>query len=113
MGVVRGKRLIIKNQVFFFSANVRRDKQLEIKNILEVHNDLKDSNYLGLPSLIGRSKKSVFNFIKERVWHKVQDWNNKLLSKAGKTIMVKNVGQSIPSYSMSCFLIPKSLCVEI
>lgn len=37
-----------------------------------------------------------------------------MLSKAGKTVMIKNVAQSIPSYNtMSCFLIPKSLCTEI
>lgn len=92
---------------------MRRDKQLEIKDILAVHNDLKDSKYLGLPSFIGRSKKAVFNFIKERVWHKIQNWSNKLLSKAGKTIMVKNVAQSISSYSMSCFLLPKTLRGEL
>lgn len=85
----------------FFSSNVRRDKQQVIKDILEVHSDLGDSKYLGLPSLIGRSKKSVFEFVKERVWKKVQDLSHKLLSKAGKIIMVKNVAQTIPSYSMS------------
>lgn len=97
----------------FFSSNVRLDKQQELKTILEVSNDLKDSRYLGLPSLIGRKRKTVFNYIKEKVWKKVQDLNHKNLSKAGKTVMVKNVAQSIPSYSMSCFLLPKSLCLEI
>lgn len=97
----------------FFSANVRLDKQQEVRNILEVNNDLKDSKYLGLPSFVGRSKKAVFSFIKERVWRRVQDWSHKNLSKAGKTVMVKNVGQTIPSYSMSCFLLPKSMCSEL
>lgn len=55
----------------FFSCNVRRDKQYEISNIPGVHNELKDSKYLGLPSLIGRSKKKVFSFVKKRVWKKL------------------------------------------
>ncbi|KAL8125617.1 hypothetical protein AgCh_013044 [Apium graveolens] len=97
----------------FFSANVRMDKQIEIKHMLGVSNDLGDSKYLGLPSLIGRAKKSVFNFIKERIWRRVQNWNHKSLSKAGKSVMIKNVAQSIPTYRMSCFLIPKSLCTEM
>lgn len=54
-----------------FSSNVRRDKHLGISNILGVHNALKDSNYLVLPSLIGRSKKKVFSFVKERVWKRI------------------------------------------
>lgn len=41
----------------FYSANVRRDKQLELAGILGVHNDITYTKYLGLPSLIGRSKK--------------------------------------------------------
>lgn len=78
-----------------------------------MHNDLRGSNYLGLPSLIGRSKKSVFRFLKERVWRRIQCWGNKLLFKGGKTVLVKNVAQTILSYFMSCFMIPKSLCQEI
>ncbi|KAL8134372.1 hypothetical protein AgCh_009411 [Apium graveolens] len=97
----------------FFSANVRLDKQNEIKRILEVNNELKDSKYLGLPSFVGRSKKAVFNCVKERIWRRVQDWNHKTLSKVEKTVMVKNVGQSIPTYSMSSFFMPKTLCIEI
>lgn len=37
----------------------------------------------------------------------------RLKSKAGRIIMIKNAALSIPSYSMSCFLIPKSLCLEM
>lgn len=51
--------------------------------------------------------------LKREFWRKIQDWSHKLLSKTGKTVMVNNVAQTIPSYSMSCFLIPKSLCSEI
>ncbi|XP_074356362.1 putative mitochondrial protein AtMg00310 [Apium graveolens] len=72
-----------------------------------------DSKYLGLPSLIGKSKKKVFNFIKERVLKRIQGWSNSKLSRAGKAVMIKNVAQAIPSYCMSCFLIPKLLSQEI
>lgn len=97
----------------FFSANVRRDKQKTISDILGVQADLRENKYLSLPSLVGRSKKKVFNFVKERVWQRVQGWSNNKLSRAGKAVMIRNVAQSIPSYCMSCFLIPKSLSQEI
>lgn len=112
-GKESGQYINYQKSGIFFSANVRRDNQQVIQGILDVHNDMKNSTYLEIPSLIGRSKKSVFNLVKERVWRKVQSWNNKLLPKAGKTVMVKNVAQSIPLYSMACFLLPKSLCLEI
>lgn len=44
----------------FFSTNVRRNKQQEIKYILGVHSDLGDSKYTGFPSLVGRLKKRIF-----------------------------------------------------
>ncbi|KAL8118401.1 hypothetical protein AgCh_016070 [Apium graveolens] len=97
----------------FFSANVRRDKQEEIKRLLNVTKDIGSSKYLGLPSLIGRSKKTVFRYFKDKIWQRIQGWSTKLLSKVGKTVLIRNVAQSIPSYTMSCFMISKSLCLEI
>lgn len=96
-----------------FSSNVRRDKQAELKGLLGVHEDIRHSKYLGLPSLVGRSKKSVFKFVKDKVGKRIQGWSTKLLSRAGKAVMLKNVAQAIPAYCMSCFLLPKTLCQEI
>lgn len=50
----------------YFSANGRLDKPEELKDILLVRNDLSSMKYSGLPSLIGRSKKAVFNFVKDQ-----------------------------------------------
>lgn len=72
--------------------------QEEIKNMLIVRNDLSNTKYLGLPSLVGRSKKRVFSFIKEKVWKRIRSWNSKLLSRAGKAVLLKSVAQAIPSY---------------
>lgn len=37
----------------------------------------------------------------------------KLISKAGREILIKTVAQAIPTYSMSIFKIPKTLCDTI
>jgi hypothetical protein len=47
------------------------------------------------------------------VWKRIQGWKEKLLSKAGKEILIKTVVQAIPSYVMSCFDLTKTLCDEI
>ncbi|XP_074352359.1 putative mitochondrial protein AtMg00310 [Apium graveolens] len=89
------------------------DKQEEISAILGVHGDITSSNYLGLPSLIGRSKKRVFGFIKEIVCKHIDSWKPKQISRSGKTFLLKNVAQFLPAYCMTCFLLPKIMMQEI
>lgn len=96
-----GQAINFQKSGVYFSSNVRTDKQTEMRNLLEVHNDLSEGKYLGLPSLIGKSKRRVFNFLKDRMWSKIQGWNAKCLSKAGKAVLLRNVAQAIPSYAMS------------
>lgn len=93
----------------FFSSNVRRDKKLEVMNILGVTYYLSSGNYLGLPSSVGRSKNSVFGFLKDRIWKKIQGWNVKLLSKADKDVLLKYEVTTILSYCMSGFMLPTGI----
>ena len=93
----------------FFSKNTSEQSQEVIKNSLNVPAIQHYEKYLGLPSFIGRSKKASFTQIKERIWARMQGWKEKLLSQAGKEIMIKAVIQSIPAYSMSVFRLPTSL----
>ena len=76
-------------------------------------NDSCHTKYLGLPSMIGWSKKLIFAEIKEKVYKKLAGWKGKFLSLGGKEILIKAVAQAIPSYTMSCFLLPKSLCEDL
>jgi hypothetical protein len=44
---------------------------------------------------------------------RISGWKSKLLSQAGKTTLIKSVANSIPTYSMSLFKFPKSLCQDL
>lgn len=69
--------------------------------------------YLGLPTLAGRGKILLFKSVRDRVWKKINGWKEKLLSQAGKEILLKAVVQAILAYSMSVFKLPKTLCRDL
>ena len=75
--------------------------------------DTRHNKYLGLPLIIGKSKVEIFEEINEMVEKKLSGWKKKILSVGGREILIKAVAQAIPTYTMSCFQIPKSLCDEI
>ncbi|KAK2664384.1 hypothetical protein Ddye_002958 [Dipteronia dyeriana] len=65
--------------------------------------------YLGLPCFTGRSKRKLFSDIVDRVWRKIKGWGGNFLSVDGKEILIKAVIQSIPTYAMSLFRLPKCI----
>lgn len=56
----------------FFSKCVSNGRKEEIKNLLEISEIKEYEKYLGLPAIMGRNKKASLNYIKERVWNKLQ-----------------------------------------
>ena len=61
---------------------------------------------------MGKNKRSTFNDIKE-LSKKLFGWKEKMLSKAGKEVLIKAMALAIPTYTMSCFKLPDTLCDEL
>ena len=97
----------------FFSNNTSREVQEEIKSKFGAQVIKQHEKHLGLLSLVGRKKGNTFNDIKEKLGKKLAVWKEKMLSKAGKEVLIKVVAQAIPTYTMSCFKLSDSLCEEL
>ena len=69
--------------------------------------------YLGLPEMFGRKKRDLFNNIIDRIRQRALSWSSRFLSTVGKTTMLKSVLSSMPTYTMSCFKLPNTLCKRI
>ncbi|KAA3486640.1 LINE-1 reverse transcriptase isogeny [Gossypium australe] len=81
-----------------------------VMQVLNVRNSINPEKYIGFLNMVGRGKKLAFQILKDRMRQKINSWSFKYLSQWGKEVFIKFVLQAIPTYSMACFLLPKSLC---
>ncbi|XP_074297615.1 uncharacterized protein LOC141628358 [Silene latifolia] len=108
-----GQKINFEKSKIVFSKKVGNQMRGMLKTLLGVREVDKHENYLGLPTIIGRSKKVIFTCLKEKIWNKMKGWKENLLSKPGKEILIKAVAQEIPTYMMSLFAIPEGIVNEI
>lgn len=55
----------------------------------------------------------MFSYIARRVQNKLENWYTKFLSPAGKEVLIKSVAIALPTYCMSCFLLPTKITAQI
>ena len=92
-----GQKINLDKSAIYFSANVDAGSKEALRHLLNVGRMVDSGKYLGLPYFLGRSKKVVFNFIKDRVWKWISGWKEKFLSVAGREVLIKAVAQAIPT----------------
>ncbi len=108
-----GQVVNIEKTTIFFSYNTSQTCRDSICSILGTNPNKQFEKYLGLTPVVGRAKRKAFNEIKDRVWWRLQGWKEKLLSQAGREILIKAVIQAILTYAMSCFKFLFGLCADI
>ncbi|XP_075655069.1 uncharacterized protein LOC142625268 [Castanea sativa] len=108
-----GQRINKEKTSLFFSKNTPKEVQDQVKQRFGAQIIRHHEKYLGLPPLIGKGKRKAFNQIKDQVGRRIAGWKGKLLSNVGREILIKAVAQATPTYMMSCFKIPDSLCKEL
>ena len=108
-----GQQVNMDKSSIIFAKGIPQRRREEIMDLLDVHNMSLSEKYLGMPSDVGASVNGAFKYLKDRVWKRVQGWMEQSLSAGGKEVLIKAVAQAIPTYSMSCFRLPRGLCEHI
>uniref|UniRef100_A0A0A9E3E3 Reverse transcriptase domain-containing protein n=1 Tax=Arundo donax TaxID=35708 RepID=A0A0A9E3E3_ARUDO len=103
-----GQKINKEKSAVMFSRNTKANRRDSIKRTLAMTSEMVNEKYLGLPVYVSHSKKKAFQYLKDRIWNRIQGWREKLLSKARKEILIKAVAQAIPTYAMACFDLTKS-----
>ena len=97
----------------FFSKNTKPEIKRMIQHQLGARIMTNSDKYLGLPMTSGKSKVNTFKDLQEKITKHVMGWNEKFISKVGHEVLIKTVAHEIPTYAMSLFKLPKSMCDTI
>ncbi|KAL9664501.1 hypothetical protein QQ045_019904 [Rhodiola kirilowii] len=106
---ISGQQINYGKSELVVSNNVNQDLARCLGSILGVKVVDSIDKYLGLPICLNGRKTAMLNFIEDRMWKRVNGWKEKLLSVAGKEVLIKSIVQAIPVYAMSCFKMPKRI----
>jgi hypothetical protein len=77
----------VKSSIFFTKGYPQATHH-DVKVILEVNNEALNERYLGMPTDVGASSYGTFKFLLARVWNKVKEWLEKILSTGGKEVLI-------------------------
>jgi hypothetical protein len=110
---ISGQQINMAKSEMTFSPNIQQAIKDEFKGVLPLSITNTILKYLGMPTQIGQSRRACFNFIMDKIKKKLKGWKERCLSFAGRSTLISVVIQAIPTYIMSCFLLPRSMCDKI
>ena len=83
-----------------------------VTELLQIHQTL-PTDYLGVPLFLGSSRHSYFTKLLDTIRTRLAGWKTKLLSFAGRLILVKHVLSSIPMHTALVIPLPSKTCLLI
>lgn len=92
-----GQMITLDKSYIFFSTNTQQSLRQTIMFCFGVSTIIGSGKYLGLSSIICRTKKAISNYVEDRIWKCINHWLGKYLPKAGKEVLIKSCAQAIPS----------------
>lgn len=107
-----GHVINLEKSQMIFSTNTSPSSLDSIHAALCIQVVDKFDRYLGLSTQIGKSKREVFEFLKDHLWNWVKGCSERELSMADREVLIKAVLQAIPTYIMSCFILPHPIIRE-
>lgn len=70
-------------------------------------------NYLGLRIGINSHRKQSWDWLVQKIKNRIARWGGSNISIGGRATLIQSVLSSIPIYSLSLFLLPKSVILDL
>lgn len=108
-----GQHVNKQESAIFFSRNMPNAARNTECRLPGLRKGVRKSKYLGLPLHIERASMCTFAHAIDRVTSRLDSWKLKTLSQAGRGVLIRVVASAIPSYHISTFILPKSICSKL
>lgn len=108
-----GQKVSYEKSQIFFSANVEEDNRNRIVEKIGIAQTQDMGRYLGVQAMYGRTTKSIFSPLLEKIENRLEGWKAKNLSLAGRVTLTQAVLATIPYYTMQTTNLPKTVCEAI
>ncbi|CAL1356041.1 unnamed protein product [Linum trigynum] len=108
-----GQMVSLEKSEVTFGSNVKMHQRLMVSSTLGMKVVEKHDKYLGLVTQVGRSKKELFVYLKDRVRKKLSGWKERTMSIAAREVLIKSVAQAQLTYTMSVFKVLDGVIDEI
>lgn len=108
-----GQSINLQKLAITFSSKTPIATRRQVKATLKIEGEGGIGKYSGLPEHFNRKKKDIFAGIVDRIRQRSHSWATRYLNAASKLVLLKAILAAMPSFSMSCFKLPVSLCKQI
>ncbi|KAL0923155.1 hypothetical protein M5K25_007201 [Dendrobium thyrsiflorum] len=95
-----------------FGKSVSKRKRRSILRIVGCK-QVKELNYLGVKVALRRLVKNDFQFIVDKALRMINIWGSKVISLAGRILLVKSVLLTYPIFHSTLSLVPKSILQDL
>lgn len=100
----------VSKSSILFTGSTKASKKRNIKKIMGYPEMKRNAIYLGNSFVYSQNKTKEFMVMKQNISKRLKGWSSQTLSKAEKVVLIKNVTQAIPVYTMSTFKVPVGVC---
>jgi len=94
-----------KSSIIFSKNATAHDKRI-VASVFNISHQDSLGKYLGCPVFKGRPKLATFAELVDKSASKLQSWQARSVSKAGRVALIQTNLESIPAHTMQCFQIP-------
>lgn len=112
-GEITGQLVNLQKSGIYFSPKIHPKHGKIIAKILRVPLLTKKDRYLGTPLFFDKNRKENFEPLLQRYYNTLQGWKAKLLSQAGRTVLIQSILQSYPTYQMQMLAFQKKLQISL